>query len=192
MKSFFPVDRSEAKQHLSLSEDKPVLLFGAQYLNSAYKGYDILIDILKKIKFDVEIVFFGRHNPIELKKNQPGIRYLGFLESDELRKAYSAADVYISPSRMEAFGKTVAESMACGTPVVCFDKTGSSDIIDHKINGYLAISYQIDDMIKGVQYVLNKQNKKSIREEAIKKVEQNYGADTITKKYLELYQQLLQ
>jgi len=36
---------------------------------------------------------------------------------------------------MDAFGKTIAEAMGCGTPVVCFDATGPKDIVSHKVDG---------------------------------------------------------
>jgi glycosyltransferase involved in cell wall biosynthesis len=64
---------------------------------------------------------------------------LGFLHNDvALRLAYSSADVFVAPSIQEAFGKTLVESLACKTPVVCFDATGPASIVEHKVSGYKA------------------------------------------------------
>ena len=54
---------------------------------------------------------------------------------------------------MDAFGKTLAEAMACNTPVVCFDATGPKDIVDHKINGYKAIPFESRDLANGIEWV---------------------------------------
>ncbi|MEG3066598.1 glycosyltransferase [Acetomicrobium sp.] len=73
----------------------------------------------------------------------------GFLQDlISLRLLYSAADIFVAPSLMEAFGKTIAEAMACGTPVVAFDANGPKDIIDHEINGYLAKPFEPEDLKK--------------------------------------------
>jgi glycosyltransferase involved in cell wall biosynthesis len=71
-----------------------------------------------------------------------------------LRQAYSAADVFVAPSRAEAFGKTLAEAMSCGTPVVCFDATGPRDIVEHKRDGYKAVPFEPSDLARGIRWVL--------------------------------------
>lgn len=189
--SFFPSEKHEARKNLHLSSDLPIILFGAQYLKSEYKGYDILVEILKRLDFEARVVFFGNHNPAEM--NNPNIKstYLGYLDKHELQKVYSAADLFVSPSKMEAFGKTVAEAMACGTPAVCFDETGSADIVDHKVNGYLAKPFEIDDMIKGIKYLLEYSDDIPFGSHAIEKVSRCFGGDVIAEKYLDLYNEIL-
>jgi len=46
-------------------------------------------------------------------------RFVGRVTDDELRAAYSAAELTVLPSFEEGFGLPVLESMACGTPVAC-------------------------------------------------------------------------
>ncbi len=71
-------------------------------------------------------------------------------ETVSLRLVYSASDVFIASFLMDAFGKTLAESMACGAPVVCFDATGPKDIVDHKNNGYKSSPYEAKDLAVGI------------------------------------------
>jgi len=63
---------------------------------------------------------------------------------------YSAADVLVVPSIQESLGQSASEAMACGTPVVAFSDTGLSDIVDHKVNGYLAKTYFEEDLARGI------------------------------------------
>lgn len=82
----------------------------------------------------------------------------GFLhDAISLRLAYSVADVFVAPSIMEAFGKTLAEAMACGTPVVCFDATRPRDIVDHMVNGYRAIPFESEDLARGIEWICQNQ-----------------------------------
>ena len=104
---------------------------------------------------------------------------------------YSLSDVFVFSSIMEAFGKTIIESMACGTPVVVLNSTGPKDIIKHKIDGYCAIPHDTQDLINGIDWVANNSNYKElsikVRTKAIKEFDKSISA----KKYIKLYNKLL-
>ena len=70
----------------------------------------------------------------------------GEVENERLPPLYQAADLMIHPSLSESFGFAVAESMACGTPVVALYGCGSLDeIIDHQVDGILTDEEHIAD-----------------------------------------------
>ena len=55
-----------------------------------------------------------------------------------LRKLYSAADLLLMPSTLEAFGQTAIEAGSCNIPTVGFMNTGVQESIIHKKTGYIA------------------------------------------------------
>ena len=70
------------------------------------------------------------------------MRYLKNLgkinDETSMKLLYTATDVIVSPSVIEAFGLIVLEALNMGTPCVIFENTGSESMIDHKQNGYVA------------------------------------------------------
>jgi UDP-glucose:(heptosyl)LPS alpha-1,3-glucosyltransferase len=47
----------------------------------------------------------------------------------DVRRAFWASDVFVYPSRYDAFGMAVLEAMACGVPVLVGNEAGSSEIV---------------------------------------------------------------
>lgn len=194
-KQFYPEDPFIARKKLGLPADKKIVLFGSQSIDDFYKGFDLFIGSLKLLnRDDVLAVSFGRTSLKDSKKIEQPYMSFGFLSDIvSLRLLYSAADVFIAPSRMEAFGKTLAEAMACATPVVCFDATGSADVVDHKVTGYRAKSFDVSDLCNGIQWVLSLSPgehgilRSNARERAVTK----FDSLVIARQYLSLYQKIL-
>lgn len=64
-------------------------------------------------------------------------RFVGFAGMAELQRWYASSDVFLFPSPTETFGNVVLESMACGTPVICANAGGVTDIVEHGHTGFL-------------------------------------------------------
>lgn len=191
-----PIDKTLARNMLGLPLGVPILAFGTFGANSEYhKGFDLLADSLKNLKSRtqvLELAIFGQLAP----KNPPDlgfkINYMGHFKDDiSLCLFYSAVDMLVVPSRVEAFGQTASESMACETPVVAFGATGLLDIVDHKINGYLAKPYDSKDLANGIDFLLNASNYDQLCNNARKKVIKHFDSSIVADKYEELYNQIL-
>ena len=98
----------------------------------------------------------------------------------------------IVPSIQECFGQTASESFACGTPVVAFKTSGLKDIIDHKLNGFLADPYDSDDLASGIKWVLSDSNRlKQLGIEARKKAVNRFGIERYVDEYLKIYESII-
>jgi glycosyltransferase involved in cell wall biosynthesis len=64
----------------------------------------------------------------------------------ELSLLYSAADCVVVPSMVESFGQVAAESLSCGTPVVCFDTSGLTDMVFHQKTGLVAYAFEPESL----------------------------------------------
>lgn len=59
----------------------------------------------------------------------PDAHFLIARGDEELARYFSAADVFVFPSRTDTFGLTMLESLACGVPVAAFPVTGPRDVL---------------------------------------------------------------
>jgi len=189
---FFPVDKQVARTLLGLTTGKKIVLVGAQDLKSHLKGFDKFLAAVKMLDpKDYFLAFFGRLDEETIRPLGFEYKNYGFLhDSISLRLLYSAADVFVGPSITEAFGKTIAESMACGTPVVCFDATGPKDIVDHQKNGYLARPFEAEDIANGIRWIMSS-DYPTLCDNARSKVETTFDSRIIAGKYKELYEELV-
>ena len=194
-----PSDKQLARKLWELPQDKQIILFGAISATSdPRKGFLLLQAALQHLRqwrspADIELVVFGSSRPAQPIDLGFKVHYLGYLHDDiSLAMVYSAADVTVVPSTQEAFGQTASESLACGTPVVAFNATGLQDIIGDRQNGYLAQPYQIDDLARGIVWVLeDKERYQKLALRARKKAEQEFSLETSARRYLSLYEDIL-
>jgi glycosyltransferase involved in cell wall biosynthesis/predicted metal-dependent phosphoesterase TrpH len=63
--------------------------------------------------------------------------FLGWLEGEELARAYANADVFLFPSATDTFGQVILEAQASGLPVIAVAEGGPLSLIDDRVNGLL-------------------------------------------------------
>jgi glycosyltransferase involved in cell wall biosynthesis len=194
-----PIDRQIAREVLKLPQDKQIILFGSlRATGDKRKGFHLLQPALQQLsqsdwKDKLELVIFGDSQP----KNPPefgfNAQYLGTLSDDlSLAIVYSAADVFVLPSTQENLPNTVMEAIACGTPCVTFNIGGMPDMIEHQKNGYLAQPYKIEDLARGIAWVLeNKERHEKLSHCARKKAEQEFTLQIQARRYLSLYTEIM-
>ncbi len=189
---FFPIEKETAKRVLGLNTTKKIILTGAHDISAHYKGFSKYLEALKYIDSENNfLLFFGNIDKTVKEIHRFKYKSFGFLNDIiSLRLVYSAADVFVAPSLFDAFGKTITESMACGTPVVSFNSTGPKDIIDHKVNGYKATPFDPEDIYNGINWILQNPDYNSLAENARIKVTQSFDSVVIAEQYLKLYESL--
>ena len=186
---FYEEGRDAFRRKLGAGSEQKVVVFGAMTADSdERKGYKYLIEALKILAGSAQsylAVVFG--NKGEIRSDEFGIQVIGLgpIQDDSiLRQIYSAADVFVAPSIQENLSNSVMESLSCATPVTAFNIGGMKDMIEHKVNGYLARPFDPADLAAGIEYSVNHPQ---MRQKARRKVEETFCMATVGQKYLELY-----
>lgn len=195
---FRPIEPAVARNLLGLPADKLLILFGAVTAGSKeYKGFEHLESVLAgvaKMGEKVEAVIFGGSEPLDPPDFGFPTHYTGRLyDAMSLVLLYSAADVFIAPSRQDNLPNTVMEALACGTPCLAFNIGGMPDLIDHRENGYLATPFDTSDMAAGLNWILEDHSRRrALSDSAREKVERCFSQRLQVERMLEVYESVAQ
>ena len=191
-----PLDQNTSRKHFGLPLDHKIVLFGAGAGTLfPHKGADLLFDALEPLKSKLEnsgldekttIAIFGEHQDPTTIGGLPVV-FLGELDNEELRIAYSAADVIIVPSRLEAFGQVASEAHSCGLPAIVFENTGLTDIVGHSETGFHAKKNDPIDLADKIAALLtNNAMQKRFSEQAREKALRLWREEVIAPQYAKL------
>jgi glycogen synthase len=106
---------------------------GPDYFLEAAKK---VIDIEKNVKFvmagtgDMESRMIERAAELGIADK---VLFSGFLQNEDVDRAYKMADIYVMSSVSEPFGITTLEAMKNGTPVLISKQSGVSEVISHAL-----------------------------------------------------------
>jgi glycosyltransferase involved in cell wall biosynthesis len=115
--------------------------------------------------------------------------HFGFVGDERLLSLmYSAADLFVIPSRQDNLPNTVLESLACGLPVVGFDVGGIPEMVRPGVTGLLARSGNIDELGIAIAELLEDDTGRremalNCRQVAVKE----YSLELQASRYVELY-----
>lgn len=125
---FYPRETDFRKQYCLGSK---YILLGVAFGWGRRKGLDIFIRLAERLdpeKF--QIVLVGTDDEVD-KLLPPNVISIHRTENQaQLAEIYSAADLFVNPTREDTFPTVNMESLACGTPVLTFRTGGSPEIID--------------------------------------------------------------
>jgi len=106
--------------------------------------------------------------------------------------AFKEADLYLMPSRTDAFGIAFLEAWAAGIPVIGARIGATPEVIRENIDGLLVeFDNPLDIAQKVIKLIKNKRLKKKLGLAGQHKVSQSYTWDIIAKKTHNTYQNLL-
>jgi glycosyltransferase involved in cell wall biosynthesis len=188
---FHPTDKQQARQALSLPQDKHLLLFCSQKVTDERKGIKYLVEALRRVLpsslgeglREGALVIVGKNSElIPLPDNIEAFRFDSVSEQ-MMPMLYNAADAFLTPSLQDNLPNTIAEAMSCGTPCVGFDVGGIPEMIDHLENGYVARYRDANDLAAGIRYVLSH----DLRAAAHAKAAAAYSETQIAKDYIKLF-----
>ena len=137
------------------------------------KGIDVLIKSWEMLD-DVHLVIIGRGPLKSIIPSHERIRHFEFVERERLVEFYGMADVFAFPTRLEGFGMSAGEAMACGTPVVTTNAKGVKDVVDDE-TGFRVDVDDVDAFTEKIKILLgNEKLRKEMGRNAVKRVRQKF------------------
>ena len=126
---FRPTEGAFASEH-GLEGKKIVL--GVSSVWNSKKGLDDFIKLADLLDDSYRIVLVGLSEK-QIRQLPPSI--LGIERTNDIRslcEIYTAAYAFVNPSVEETMGLTTAEALACGTPVIVYNRTAVPEVVDEQ------------------------------------------------------------
>jgi len=189
---FRKTDTAEAKKKLGLENDFVIL--GVAAVWDERKGISDFIRLAKSLKKydDITVVLIGPVPRVTLDDGENGLEYvipIGSTDSvEELVDYYNAADVLVTLSTEETFGKVSAEALSCGTPVVCYNATANPELVGEGC-GYVVEKGDLDGVKKAILKIKD-DTKAHYSKSCIDYAHKNFDKNECVKQYIELYREL--
>lgn len=128
----------------------------------------------------------------EFQKRIPEAHFTGFLNGEDLARAYASSDIFLFPSHTETFGNVTLEAMSSGLPCLVADATGSKSLVEHNVNGALAESENKGDFTKKLAIIASDEELRSRMRKASREKALEYEWDEINGQLLKYYKEALE
>jgi glycosyltransferase involved in cell wall biosynthesis len=196
---FRPLNRDTARAAAGLPRDRTIILFaGLTSVRDSRKGFHLLAPALELVARQVPgaapcLAVLGASRPERPDALGVEVIYLGVVADERVTaRLMAAADLFVAPSLEDNLPNTVMEAMSCGTPCVAFHVGGMADLIDHGENGYLARPFEVEDLARGIRFVLEDPSRRDrLGMQARQKTLASYAPSLVANRHATLYADLV-
>lgn len=142
----FKPTESDFRQRAGL-QNQIIVLGVASYWNER-KGLDDFLTLrtLLDSRYTIVLVGLSEKQIAALPAGMLGIRHTN--SPQELAEIYTAADVFVNPSREETFGLTAVEARACGTEAIVYKGTACEEITNQL--GGVAVEQDVKALYRAI------------------------------------------
>ncbi|MEO7557138.1 MAG: glycosyltransferase [Acidimicrobiales bacterium] len=205
--TFAPRAPDVARHALGIPEDRTVILFAAAFLGGttagsltgSRKGADLLMEVLRRVppeqRATCTLLLMGSSSPdmtALLRALDYDVVDVGYVASDELKSiVYSAADVFVCPTKADNSPLVIIESIACGTPVLSFAVGGVAELVRPGVTGALAPAGDVGAMTRRLVELLDDPGALAAMRSTCRAVAEREHANAIAvERHIALYEEL--
>ena len=167
-------------------ENKKIVL-GVSFGWGYRKGLDVFVELAKRLGDDYKIVLVGTDDATAATLPENIISINRTDNQTELAKIYTAADVFVMPTREEVLGLVNIEALACGTPVVTFETGGCPETIDESCGSVVDVN-DVDSMEREIIRICED---KPYTKEACLERAKSFDMNDRFEEYVKLYEEVI-
>jgi len=157
---------------------------------SPEKGIDEAINIARqtgrKLKIAAKVDLVDKHyfaKTIQPLLKQSDVEFVGEINDAQKQDFLGNASALLFPiSWPEPFGLVMTEAMACGTPVIAYNRGAVPEVIEHGVSGFIVNTQQEAIHAVGQLNTIDRQQCRRV-------FEQRFSSQRMTQSYLRLYEQ---
>lgn len=186
------IDIESLPTNVNKKYDKQIIFVGRL---SKEKGIDLLIELFKILPKEIHLIIVGS-GPLESKIKKISQQYsnidlLGYLPKNQLIPLIRGSFALIQPSLAEGISSTILEAMACKIPIIASNVGGNKELVFNNRNGFLIHPESVDELNQKIILLSNDVDLVKKFGDKSSELIKNFEWSNIGKKYLDLYQSLL-
>jgi len=178
---FQPV-KSNFREQYNIPSYKFIIL-GVAFDWGFRKGLDVFIDLANTLSEEFQIVLVGTNKNVDQELPHNVISIHRTQNQAQLAEIYSAANLFINPTREDNYPTVNMESIACGTPVITFRTGGSPEMLNESC-GYVV---ECDDLDSLINCIIGIKNNNLFDEEKCLDHARTFDVNIKFSEYIELY-----
>jgi glycosyltransferase involved in cell wall biosynthesis len=177
-------DHHDLRAKLGLAGDAFIVLSMASL--RPYKHFEVIVSAAKMLEgYPIHFVHAGDAKRWA-DKASANIHFLG--HQNKPFPILAAADIFVSTSHNEAFGRSNLEAMACGKPLIGSRTGGLLDLIEDGVTGRFFESCDARDFAdKVLFYYRDREAVKAHGAAAIERVADRFATEVMVRQYVDLY-----
>lgn len=163
------------------------ILLGVSFGWGISKGLDVFIKLAGRLPEEYRIVLVGADAETDKLLPENILSIHRTQNQQELAEIYTAADLFLNPTREENYPTVNMESLSCGTPVLTFRTGGSPEIVDGTCGSVVPCD-DVDAMEREILRICT--DSPYSRESCLKKAGE-FDQNERFKEYLKLYERVI-
>ncbi len=193
---------SHFKQREAKAKESMFKMIQVSRLQHTVKGQDLLIDaaemLVRKRITDFHLTFIGEgesldylQQKVEQAQLSSYVSFLGAMPTEYIAENLCNYDLFIQPSRLEAFGLTVAESMAAKVPVLVSSGQGPAEVVGGTHNGWIFKNNDASDLQDQIALIMQQPDLANEKVAlAYERVTKQYDIVSVVQQYEKYYAQI--
>lgn len=182
-------NQDKLKKELNIPKQNLVLFHRAQ---KEFKGSEYLLSALKILNNDnITLITCDQKNLFNNLKPKIQIIDLGNIDENKVIDMMNVCDIFLMPSKGEAFGMMALEAMACEKPIVVFDNTSLPSVTHSPECGVVAKNLDYKDLAKKISFLIDNKDERLKRGKLGRKIcINNYSYDKYLNDLSDLYKKI--
>lgn len=192
------------RKKLNLPQDAIIAIYTGRLVS--YKGLPLLLKVWNEIRHKHEnvLLILAGTGGLDIHNCEEGLReyvkantlenhvlFTGAVQN--IPEYLQASDLFVFPTENDAFPSSIVEAMACGLPVISTPVGAIKTIITNGTTGLLIQPGNAEQLYRGLDVILsNKEMAPRLGKAACQSVQNLYSAEIVSKKYMTLFQGLVE
>jgi glycosyltransferase involved in cell wall biosynthesis len=175
-----------AKLELGITQPRMILSVG-QFIHR--KGYDILLEACASLTDDTAVCIVGGEPPEEYRQlvkhlALPTVHFVEFMQREALRVYYTAADVFVLPTREDIWGLVINEALAHALPVITTDRCiAGLELVAKNGCGCIVPAGSVEALRRSMSLVLEDSRLRIKMQERALEVSKNYTIERMAQRH---------